>query len=88
MANITSIDIICNAAKSEITTVVHTEPEQVRVNERKRLPNGETVVCESIAMVSRRAFPAYVHQAVNAARLLAAQTRRELPGIPVTLYGA
>lgn len=88
MATITSIEITCNAAKHEICTVVHTEPEQVRVNERKRLPNGETVVCESISTVSRRTFPAYVHQAVNAARLLAEQTRRELPGIPVTLYGA
>jgi hypothetical protein len=85
---ITSISIVCNAAKSEIVTTVHQEPESVRVNERKRLPNGETVVCESIATVTERTFPAYVHQAVNAARLLAEQTRQALPSIPVTLYGA
>jgi hypothetical protein len=100
MATITSIAITCTPAKSEILTVVNTEteyvrvnerkrlPEQVRVNERKRLPNGEHVICESISEVNRRTFPAYVHQPVNAARLLAEQTRRELPGVPVTLYGA
>jgi hypothetical protein len=88
MATITSIEIVCNAAKSEVVTTVHTLPEQVRVNERKRLPNGESVVCESIATVTKRTFPAYVHHPVNVARHLASQARLELPTIPVTLYGA
>lgn len=83
---ILSIHIECNAAKGEILTTVHHEPESYRVGDASENRSDERVT------VSQRTFPAYSRTpgaaAVSLARSMARYTRATLPSVPVSLYGA
>lgn len=85
---IRAIHIDCNAAKNEIVTTVVQDPEECKVNERKREPGGKVVNIESVVTIRSRVFPAYAACPVSTARKLAADARRMMPSVPVTLYNA
>jgi hypothetical protein len=85
---ITAIHIDCNAAKNTVTSTLVQDPEECKVNERKRQPDGTTINCESIVTIRSRTFPAYAACPVSTARALYAQARAMFPSIPVTLYNA
>lgn len=79
--NIASIEIVCTSGRNEVATVIHHEvPEETRLNDRE---------CDSTTVkIKARRFPVYAACPVSTARKLEQDARRNLPGVPVTVYHA
>ncbi len=85
-ARINRITIECNAAKGEIVTIVEHDEQTFRVGDASDNRSDERVTIRS------RVFPTYSRTPGDAcvalARSMARFALQNVPGVPVTLYGA
>ena len=75
---ITSIAIEINAARNEVATIIHHDPQTTAIDERR---------CElGMVTISARRFPVCTHLPLQTAKRLADYARSTLPGVPVTTF--